>query len=90
MSPETKGEQALKLLMQLNELDVEGYQAMIQERIDPEVLAIFESYCRQLVPPDESEEVLGTLIHLLITGYLVSANEQKPIGGGSGLIQVVD
>lgn len=90
MQQHSKSELAVQFLMKLNELDVDAYQKVVQERLDPEVLAIFESYCRQLIPPDESEEILGMLIHLLITGYLVSSNERKPIDKEASLIEVVN
>ncbi len=86
MAMTPKGEQALKLLIELNELNVQEYQKILNERVGPEVLAVFEGYCRELVPEDQGEEVLGTLLHLMITGYLVSANEEKSLM--SKIIQV--
>jgi len=74
-----KAEQALKLLIDLNEVEIEAYQKILKDRLGPELLAVFESYCRELVPEDQSQEVLGTLVHLMITGYLVSANEQTGV-----------
>jgi len=76
---QSKAEKALKLLIDLNEVDVGEYQNILRDRMGPEVLAVFESYCRELVPEDQSDEVLGTLVHLMITGYLVCANEQAEV-----------
>ncbi len=79
MTPPNRAEKALQLLIDLNEADVGTYQNILKERMGPEVLAVFESYCRELVPEDQSQEVLGTLVHLMITGYLISANEQTAV-----------
>jgi hypothetical protein len=41
-----------------------------------------------LFPEESNEEVLSALTHLMITGYLVSANEQQAIGSASPLIKL--
>ena len=79
MALQNKAEKALKLLIDLNEVDVGEYQNILRDRLGPEVLAVFESYCRELVPEDQGDEVLGTLVHLMITGYLVCANDQQEV-----------
>lgn len=79
MNSRTKAETALKLLIDLNEMEAEQYQNILKDRLGAELLAVFESYCRELIPEDERPEVLGTLVHLMITGYLTSANEAQPV-----------
>jgi len=81
VNPRTKAENALQLLIDLNEMDAPQYQNILKDRLGGELLAVFESYCRELIPEDERPEVLGTLVHLMITGYLVSANEAQPVTG---------
>jgi hypothetical protein len=83
-----KGEQAIQCLIQLNQANLEDYQKLLTERVGPEVLAIFERYCSELFPEESNEEVLSALTHLMITGYLVSANEQQAIGSASPLIKL--
>ncbi len=79
MDSRTKAEKALQLLIELNEMDAPTYQNVLKDKLGAELLAVFESYCRELVPEDEQPEVLGTLVHLMITGFLVSANEKDPV-----------
>lgn len=81
MNSRNKAETALQLLIDLNEMDAGQYQNILKDRLGPELLAVFESYCRELIPEDERPEVLGTLVHLMITGYLVSANESEAVVG---------
>jgi hypothetical protein len=74
-----KGEKAVQFLINLNQIGLEDYQKILQDRVGPEVLAIFERYCMELFPEEKDEEVLSALSHLMITGYLVSANEQNTV-----------
>lgn len=76
-----KGEQAIQFLIGLNQINMDEYQKVLQQRIGPEVLAIFERYCLELFPEETDTEVLSALTHLMITGYLVSANEQGSVLG---------
>lgn len=79
MSTPVRAEKAFQLLTELNEIDVNKYQEILKDRLGPEILAVFESYCREIMPEEENDEVLGTLVHLMITGFLVSANEGKQV-----------
>ena len=81
MATPVRAEKAFQLLTELNEIDVTKYQEILKDRLGPEILAVFESYCREIMPEEENDEVLGTLVHLMITGFLVSANEDKPVFG---------
>ncbi|MFO1463609.1 MAG: hypothetical protein U1F66_07500 [bacterium] len=81
MTISPRAEKAFQLLTELNEIDVGQYQQILKDRLGPEILAVFESYCREIMPEEENDEVLGTLVHLMITGYLVSANEAKDVFG---------
>jgi len=76
-----RAEKAFQLLTELNEIDVGQYQQILKDRLGPEVLAVFESYCREIMPEEENDEVLGTLVHLMITGFLVSTNETSSVFG---------
>jgi hypothetical protein len=76
-----KSEQAIQLLIGLNEIPLEEYQKVLQDRIGPEVLAIFERYCQELFPEETDIQVLSTLVHLMITGYLVAADQQNTVLG---------
>jgi len=84
----SKAEKAFQLLTQLNEIDVGQYQQILKDRLGAEILAVFESYCREIMPEDDNEEVLGTLVHLMITGFLVSSNDDKPVFGPN--IEIVE
>ncbi len=81
MATPVRAEKAFQLLTELNEIDVTKYQEILKDRLGPEILAVFESYCREIMPEEENDEVLGTLVHLMITGFLVSANEDKAVFG---------
>ncbi|HCU25312.1 MAG TPA: hypothetical protein DF383_09855 [Deltaproteobacteria bacterium] len=81
MNIPARAEKAFQLLTQLNEIDVEKYQEILKNRLGGEVLAVFESYCREIMPEENNEEVLGTLVHLMITGFLVSSNETNEVFG---------
>lgn len=81
MAISPRAEKAFQLLTELNEIDVGQYQQILKDRLGPEVLAVFESYCREIMPEEENDEVLGTLVHLMITGFLVSANETSSVFG---------
>ncbi len=81
MAISPRAEKAFQLLTELNEIDVGQYQQILKDRLGPEVLAVFESYCREIMPEEENDEVLGTLVHLMITGFLVSTNETSSVFG---------
>ena len=81
MAISPRAEKAFQLLTELNEVDVGQYQQILKDRLGPEVLAVFESDCREIMPEEENDEVLGTLVHLMITGFLVSANEGEAVFG---------
>jgi len=74
-----RADKAFRLLTELNEIDVEKYQEILKERLGGEILAVFESYCREIMPEENNDEVLGTLVHLMITGFLVSSNESDAV-----------
>ncbi|MBF0492507.1 MAG: hypothetical protein HQM15_06980 [Deltaproteobacteria bacterium] len=71
-------DKAADFLMGINTLNEEDYTALIQSKIDPELLAVFQEYCLELVP-EEDESVVSTLLHLMIMGYLVKENEKNPL-----------
>lgn len=70
----SKGEQALNCLMGLNKLEENGYTSIIKNDVGPEILGVFEQYCKGLAPQADAN-FLNTLVHLMITGYLVKSNE---------------
>ncbi len=70
----SKGEQALNFLMSLNQKDESGYASMIKDDIGPELIMVFEKYCKGIAP-EADVTIVNTLVHLMITGYLVKNNE---------------
>jgi len=70
----SKGDQALGCLTNLGKLDEKGYATMIRDDVGPEILMVFEKYCKSIAP-DADVNVLNTLVHLMITGYLVKSHE---------------
>ncbi len=74
-----KGDQALGCLTELSKLDEAGYGNIIKEDVGPEILMVFEKYCRGIAP-DADPNVLNTLVHLMITGYIIKSNEAKALG----------
>ena len=79
----TKAEKGLAMLMALNEMDEVQYAQLLQQKIGVELLTIFERYCRELVPESEDDQLVSTLVHLLITGYLIRDNEGEEKEGPS-------
>lgn len=74
-----KTEKALSILMSLGNVEQTEYTKLLREKIGVELLSIFERYCREMVSEDEEEGVLNTLVHLMITGYLIRANEEEDL-----------
>jgi len=77
----TKAEKGLAMLMTLNEMEEGQYAKFLQEKIGVELLSVFERYCRELVPEDQDNQLISTLVHLMITGYLIRANEEEESQG---------
>ncbi|MFO1520036.1 MAG: hypothetical protein U1F57_10295 [bacterium] len=75
-----KAEKALQLLMSLNEIEEADYATLLQQKIGVELLTIFERYCHELAPEDQ-DNLVNTLVHLMITGYLIRANEEESLTG---------
>ena len=80
-----KGNQALDCLMGLNKLDEGGSATIIKNDVGAEVIGVFEKYC-QGIAPEAEPNVLNTLVHLMITGYLIRANETGPLSGQSKIV----
>ena len=78
-----KAETGLAMLMALNEMNEAQYAQLLQQKIGVELLTIFERYCRELVPENEDDQLVSTLVHLLITGYLIRDNEEGEKTGPS-------
>ena len=82
----SKGNEALNCLMSLNKLDETGYSTIIKNDVGAEIIGVFEKYCNGIAPQAEPN-VLNTLVHLMITGYLIRANEAAPLDGVSKIVQ---
>jgi len=82
----SKGEKALECLSGFGKLDEKGYTELIKNDVGAEIIMVFEKYC-QGIAPDAEASVLNTLVHLMITGYLVRTNEGKSIVSPSKIIQ---
>lgn len=80
-----KGESALNCLVDLNKLDEAAYGNIIKNDVGAEVIGVFEEYCKGIAPQGDNN-VLNTLVHLMITGYLVRANETGPLAGKSKIV----
>ncbi len=72
------GDKAASFLMNINDLSEADYATLIEDKIDTELLAVFQEYCLELVP-EEDESTISTLLHLMIMGYLVKDNERNPL-----------
>lgn len=81
----SKGNQALNCLKDLNKLDETGYTTMIKNDVGPEILGVFEKYCLGIAP-DAEKNILNTLVHLMITGYLVKTHEAGPLAGTKKIV----
>lgn len=73
-----KSEKALEMLMAMNQIDQENYSKVLRDKVGMELLSIFERYCHELAP-DNDESILNTLVHLMITGYLIRSNEEEAV-----------
>lgn len=82
----SKGKQAIDCIMDLNKLDETGYSGIIKQDVGPEILGVFEQYCKGIAPQADTN-VLNTLVHLMITGYLVKASEGASLAGQSKIVQ---
>ncbi len=75
---EEKTQKALTILAALSEIEEQDYATLLKEKLGVELLSVFDQYCRELLP-SEDETAIDTLIHLMITGYLIHQNEEKPL-----------
>ena len=80
-----KGEQALNCLVDLNKLDEAAYGNVIKNDVGAEIINVFEQYCKGIAPQGDNN-VLNTLVHLMITGYLVRVSEGGPLAGKSKIV----
>jgi hypothetical protein len=83
--PNTKGDEALNCLLSLNKLDETQYSDIIKNDVGAEIIGVFEKYCRGIAPQGDAN-VLNTLVHLMITGYLIKASEIGPLAGQSKIV----
>lgn len=81
----SKGMQALDCLKGLNTLDENGYTTIIKNDVGAEIIGVFEKYC-QGIAPDADANVSNTLVHLMITGYLIKASEAGSLSGQSKIV----
>ena len=81
----SKGEQALNCLVGLNQFDETQYASIIKNDVGPEIIGVFEKYCKGIAPQGDVN-VLNTLVHLMITGYLIKASEAGPLSGQSKIV----
>ena len=85
-----KAQKALEMLMSMNQIDQENYSKILRDKIGMKLLSIFEKYCRELVPDDNDEAILNTLVHLMITGYLIRSNEEETVVETKSNIQIAE
>ena len=85
-----KAQKALEMLASMNQIDQENYSKILKDKIGMELLSIFERYCRELVPDENEEAILNTLVHLMITGYLIRSNEEETVAELKSNIQLAE
>jgi hypothetical protein len=80
-----KTESAIAILRMMEEVDEDKYIDLVQDRLGVGLLSLFDEYCRGLVygeeepekASEETEEMIDTMIHLLVLGYLIRDSESE-------------
>jgi len=77
-SLEEKAQKALDLIIALEDAEQDQFKQLVIGQIGKEVLAVFGWYATAVFP-DNPEEDVHDLVHLMITAYLIKSNEMEPL-----------
>ncbi|MFQ6000669.1 MAG: hypothetical protein ACE5LG_03275 [Anaerolineae bacterium] len=77
-SLEEKAQKALELIIALEDAEQDRFKQLVIGQIGKELLAVFGWYATAVFP-DNPEEVVHDLVHLMITAYLIKSNEMEPL-----------
>ncbi|OGQ57540.1 MAG: hypothetical protein A3I75_05120 [Deltaproteobacteria bacterium RIFCSPLOWO2_02_FULL_50_16] len=65
---------AEKFINALTKAQTDTLSKIIEKYVGTGLMSVFKNYVRKLFP-NESEEVLDPMIHLMLMGYLIHVNE---------------
>ena len=77
-SLEEKAQKALDLIIALEDAEQDQFKQLVIGQIGKELLAVFGGYATAVFP-DNPEEDVHDLVHLMITAYLIKSNETEPL-----------
>lgn len=77
-SLEEKAQTALDMIIALEDVEQHQFKQLVIGQISKELLAVFGWYATAVFP-DNPEEVVHDLVHLMITAYLIKSNEMEPL-----------
>lgn len=77
-SLEGKAQKALDLIATLEDTEDDQFKQLVMGQIGKELLAVFGWYATAVFP-DNPEEAVHDLVHLMITAYLIKSNEMEPL-----------
>jgi hypothetical protein len=77
-SLEEKAQTALDMIIALEDVEQDQFKQLVIGQISKELLAVFGWYATAVFP-DNPEEVVHDLVHLMITAYLIKSNEMEPL-----------
>lgn len=75
---EEKAQTALDMIIALEDVEQDQFKQLVIGQISKELLAVFGWYATAVFP-DNPEEVVHDLVHLMITAYLIKSNEMEPL-----------
>lgn len=75
---EEKAQKARDLIIALEDAEQDQFKQLVMGQIGKELLAVFWWYANAIFP-DNPEEDIHDLVHLMITGYLIKSNEMEPL-----------
>lgn len=77
-SSEGKAQKALELIIALEDAEQDQFKQLVIGQIGKELLAVFGWYANAVFP-DNPEEAVHDLVHLMITAYLIKSNEMESL-----------
>jgi len=75
---EEKAQEALDLIIALEDAEQDQFKQLVIGQIGKELLAVFGWYATAVFP-DNPEEGIHDLVHLMIMAYFIKANEFEPL-----------
>lgn len=75
---EEKARKALDLVIAFEDAEQDHFKELVMGQIGKELLAVFWWYANAMFP-DNPEEDINDLVHLMIIGYLIKSNELESL-----------